>query len=285
MDYSIYINELSSNITYKNGIPKIIHQVWINDTFLGNPKKDIPNKVKASQQEWSRLHPDWKYMLWTDEYTRDHIEYFRPSYLDLYDNYEYLIQRADMIRYFILYDFGGLYCDIDMYPLKNIEDYITGNMCHFVYSANGDTIINGFMISPKGSSIMKKVQENLLKPLPFFAIGKHFKVLYSSGPAKLNQTILNDIDEPFVIVPRKMFNPYSIVNNKNISENKDQMYISTIVSTSSWNSYDTIAYNFVQRNKTFFIIFGILSILLIIFLLFYYISNYRKCKLQKKCNA
>jgi len=47
-----------------------------------------------------------------------YLNSYHPEIVHHYKKYEYLIQRADMIRYFILYDYGGIYCDLDMYPLK-----------------------------------------------------------------------------------------------------------------------------------------------------------------------
>jgi mannosyltransferase OCH1-like enzyme len=260
-------------------IPTIIHQVWINDLFLGKPRREPSTR---SKEEWLRYHPDWKYMLWTDETILHHLETYHPEYVALYKNYEYLIQRADMIRYFILYDFGGVYCDMDMYPLRNIEDFITAPVDHFVYSANGDTIINGFMMITQYSPIMKKAQENLTKQKPYYMIGKHLTVYSTTGPMLLNNTLLNDINVPFAIIPRKMFNPYSIVHDKNITDNLDEMYINTMDSSSSWNSYDTFLFNFVARHKSFFIVFGVFSVVLIVVCLVYYMAKYKKCK--ETCN-
>jgi mannosyltransferase OCH1-like enzyme len=269
------------NINYtSSGIPKIIHQTWKDN--------NIPDKWKKSQQQWISLHPDWTYMLWTDNDIRNHISSYHPEFLKLHDSYEYPIQRADMIRYFILYDYGGVYCDIDMYPLKNIEDMIQCNLDHFVYSANSDSITNSFMISPKNSKIMKKIQERLLNPkMPFYTFGKHLKVIYSTGPGMLNNLLLNGIKDPFIILPRKYFNPYSIVNDKLIIDNTEdikEMYINTIDNSSTWNSFDTYIYNFILKHRSVFITIGILTVLLVIIGLIYYIFKYRKCKESKdKC--
>ena len=264
-------------------IPKIIHQVWINDTWKDSSlKKDVPEKWKKSQQEWQRLHPDWKYILWTDDLVLSFIEKNYPEYLEFYKNYEYLIQRADMIRYFILYDFGGVYSDLDQYPTENIEKYITTNLNYFVYSPNSDILTNQFMISPKGSNIMKIIQQQLLKDIPFYAIGKHLKIYYSTGPFMLNNTLLNLKKDQFIILPRKKFNPYSIIHGKLIS-NENEISINTIDNESTWNSYDTMIFNFVNKNKVFFICFGILSILCIIIGLIYYIIKYKKCRESKVC--
>lgn len=255
-------------------IPKIIHQTW--------KTKDIPEKWKKSQQEWQRLHPDWKYILWTDEDIRNHIKNNHPDFLELHDNYEYDIQRADMIRYFILYDFGGLYSDLDQYPTENIEKYITTNLNYFVYSPNSDILTNQFMISPKGSNIMKIIQQQLLKDIPFYAIGKHLKIYYSTGPYMLNNTLLNLKKDQFIILPRKKFNPYSIIHGKLISD-ENEISINTIDNESTWNSYDTFIFNFISRYSTFFKCFGILSILCIIIGLIYYIIKYKKCRESKVC--
>ena len=187
-----------------------------------------------------------------------------------------------MIRYFILYDFGGVYSDLDQYPTENIEKYITTNLNYFVYSPNTDILTNQFMISPKGSNIMKIIQQQLLKDIPFYAIGKHLKIYYSTGPLMLNNTLLNLKKDQFIILPRKKFNPYSIVHDKLISDD-NEISINTIDSESTWNSYDTIIFNFVNKNKVFFICFGILCILCIIIGLIYYIIKYKKCRKSKVC--
>lgn len=269
------------NLT-KGGIPKIIHQTWKN--------KNIPDKWKHCQREWVRLHPDWTYILWTDQDIRNHIQNYHPEFLEIHDSYEYPIQRADMIRYFILYDYGGVYCDLDMYPLKSLDDIITYNMNYFVHSANSpDSITNNFMISPKNSPIMKKVQERILKPkLPVYAFGKHLTIMNTTGPTMLDDVIKNDIDTPYIILPKRLFNPYSIVEDKLIIEEKDvkNIYINTVDNSSSWNSYDSMLFNFVLKYKGVFISLGILFIILVIVGLIYYLCKYRKCKESKdKCES
>jgi len=281
---------MNANISYtSSGIPKIIHQVWINDTFLGNPKKEVPDKWKKCQQEWENLHPDWLYILWTDDMVLSYLTNYHPDIINHYKNYEYLIQRADMVRYFILYDYGGIYCDLDMYPLKNIELMIKCNLNCFVYSSNNDSITNLFMISPKHSQIMKKIQNRLKNPkLPLYCFGKHLKVIYTTGPAMLNNLLLNEINDPFIILPRKLFNPYSIVNGKLIvskEEDIKEIYLNTIDDSSTWNEVDTFIYNFMNKHSSIFIALGIVFILFIIIGLIYYIIKYRKCKKSKdKCD-
>ncbi|KAG4436121.1 hypothetical protein IFR05_008400 [Cadophora sp. M221] len=86
-------------------IPKIIHQTYINES--------IPERWQAGQKSCIDLHEDYEYILWTDEKSRDFIATEYPWALDNFDSYNFPIQRADAIRYFILAHYGGIYIDLD----------------------------------------------------------------------------------------------------------------------------------------------------------------------------
>jgi mannosyltransferase OCH1-like enzyme len=266
--------------TTKGGIPKIIHQVWINDTHIDpNNKKNLPDDWEISRSEWKRLHPDWQYLLWTDADAVHLLQTLYPSFLKVFYDYPYLIQRADMIRYFILYTFGGIYCDLDLCPIKNIEDFLKYNVDnYFVFSANSNVITNSVMVSTKQNGIMNTIINNLKNDIPWYAVGKHLTVQYSTGPMFLNNILLN-VDDPFLILPRNRFNPYSIVEDKLLSEN---YVFKPLNGSGSWNGIDTHLYNFVSKYSTFFILFGLFSVVLLIMALIYYIFKYRKT--QKYCS-
>ena len=60
-------------------------------------------------------------MLWTDAGSREFIAEHYPWFLDTFDNYTYPIQRADAIRYFVLYHFGGVYIDLDIGCIRPVD--------------------------------------------------------------------------------------------------------------------------------------------------------------------
>lgn len=280
------MNELPTPDTIKcgytySGIPKIIHQTW--------KTADIPDKWKPTQAKWKELHPDWVYILWTDESIRAYISQFYPEYLELHDSYEYNIQRADMIRYFVLHDFGGIYSDLDQYPKKNIEAYITCNMNYFVLSPNPNIIhiiFNGLMISPRRSLIMKKIQENLKTRTAKWYMSKHHIVPYTTGNIMITEFLFEKVKEPFILLPRKLFNPFSIVQQNHILESDDNIeeaYIDTLTKDSSWNGSDSVVFNFIARHRNAFAAFGIVSLFALISGLIYYVFKYKKCK--ETCNV
>ncbi|GAB7343720.1 hypothetical protein MBLNU457_1700t1 [Dothideomycetes sp. NU457] len=89
-------------------IPKIIHQTYINES--------IPLVWQDAQKSCIDLHsPEdgWEYKLWTDEMSKDFIAAEYPWFLETFEGYEFPIQRADAIRYFVLAFYGGIYIDLD----------------------------------------------------------------------------------------------------------------------------------------------------------------------------
>lgn len=86
-------------------IPRIIHQIW-----LGSP---LPEKYQEWMNSWQNWD-GWEYRLWTDEDVKKLSLYNSDLYRDAKDFGE----KSDILRYEILYQFGGLYVDIDFQCLN-----------------------------------------------------------------------------------------------------------------------------------------------------------------------
>lgn len=97
-------------------IPRILHQTWKSRTIGATKVKYV--------RSWIDLNPDWHYKLWTDKDNRLLVASRFPQYLDLYDSYPQDIMRADIIRYLILYEFGGVYADTDFEALRPLDDLL-----------------------------------------------------------------------------------------------------------------------------------------------------------------
>jgi hypothetical protein len=90
-------------------IPKKIHQIW-----LGSP---LPKKYKHFQQLIKKFHPDWEYKLWTDNDIKN-LELINQQTYDAAPNFG---EKSDIARYEILYNFGGIYLDIDVECLRSFD--------------------------------------------------------------------------------------------------------------------------------------------------------------------
>ena len=102
-------------------IPRIIHQIWIGD-------EDIPETYVRFKESVLKHHPNWKYKLWTNE----DVKTLRLYNQEFYDQAEEIVEKANILRYEILNQFGGIYLDIDFECLKSLEplihyyDFFTG---------------------------------------------------------------------------------------------------------------------------------------------------------------
>lgn len=94
-------------------IPHILHQTWKEDCLT----EDMANYIKT----FSVLNPTWKYYFWTDESGRELIAKRHPLLLDIWDNVHKGVQRGDILRYVILYEFGGMYADLDVEFLRPLD--------------------------------------------------------------------------------------------------------------------------------------------------------------------
>lgn len=158
-------------------IPKIIHQTW--------KTRHIPSQYVEWMRSWSKNHPDWKYMFWTDEAARDFIAEKYPHILPAYDGYLENIRRADAMRYAILHEYGGVYADLDMESLLPIDSIIRKYSCilpqepyeHPIIDSNTEhLVINALMACRPKHPLMKKYVDNIPK---YFHM---WNVLDSTGP-------------------------------------------------------------------------------------------------------
>lgn len=94
-------------------IPHIIHQTY-KDEY-------IPEVFSSYVKSFETKNPSWKYYFWTDKSARQLIAERHSLFLPVWDSYRKNIFRADALRYFVLYEFGGIYADLDVECLRPLD--------------------------------------------------------------------------------------------------------------------------------------------------------------------
>lgn len=97
-------------------IPKIIHQVW-----EGRTESCMPTRLQLLAETWKKLNPTWEYRLWNGADMDQLVQTSFPDFWTLYQDLPYNVQRWDVIRYMILYVYGGVYTDLDTECFKPID--------------------------------------------------------------------------------------------------------------------------------------------------------------------
>jgi hypothetical protein len=91
-------------------IPRLVHQTWRD--------ADVPEALRGYTESWRRLHPGWRYRLWTDADLAALVEAGDDGLAAMFHAYDEPVMRADLGRYLILRAFGGVYADLDAEALR-----------------------------------------------------------------------------------------------------------------------------------------------------------------------
>lgn len=170
-------------------IPKIIHQTWKTN--------NVPENCKAYVQTWKTLHPDWKYILWTDADLDEFIAAHYPDFLEIFRNYPKGVQRADAARYLLLHRFGGVYTDLDTECLSSFNIFSNEKRIVFCEEPKAHCtepfkvrtldklLFNGTMVSPAGHPFWLVLFE-AMKENRFTS-----SVMDSTGPFLMAATVQN----------------------------------------------------------------------------------------------
>ena len=182
-------------------ICKNIHQIWIGDK--------LPDKYKVWIDTIKQHHPEWNYKLWNEHEILRLIQDKYQWFYDTYVSYPYVIQRCDRARYLILLECGGIYCDLDVEFIKNIDSIVVGQQC-VLFEENhinndpdikgdytpwsnfmGNYLIgNAIMYSQPGSKFMYTCVKNLVRYAKKKWSDNYMKVMMTASPGFLT-TIYN----------------------------------------------------------------------------------------------
>jgi len=94
-------------------IPKVIHYCWIS----GDP---FPEKIQKCYDSWKRVLPDYKIIVW--DYAKAHA--IGSKWVDQAIATKKYAFVADYIRFYALYNYGGIYLDSDVEVLKSFNDLL-----------------------------------------------------------------------------------------------------------------------------------------------------------------
>lgn len=94
-------------------VPKIIHQLWIGE-------KPAPINAMNSIKN---MNPDFVYMFWNEKMIEDKLT-IPPRYQRKIENHSAIWGKADMYRFLILEQFGGVFVDADMVSIEPLDDFL-----------------------------------------------------------------------------------------------------------------------------------------------------------------
>jgi mannosyltransferase OCH1-like enzyme len=187
--------------TQPSFIPRNMHHV-----LLGPMGKNPPAGWIEARNSCTTMHSSWEeHYFWTDENADSFFEEHYPWFLDTWNSYPSIVQRADAMRYFVLHKFGGVFLDMDLFcrnPLDPFLSYLESVTPHqhqrpaqggmyilaesghphmlLAPKANPVGVSNGFIISSRGHPLLSQ----MITFLPRFNLNfilSYATVMFSTG--------------------------------------------------------------------------------------------------------
>lgn len=176
-------------------IPRIIHIIWIGDEKL------IPI---GNIETWSQLNPDFEIKTWGNDELKSR-PWRNADAMKLFWDKE-LCAVADLMRYEILYDEGGVYVDADSTCIRPLDDVLMENTSFACWENELERpglISNGFLGFPPGSKLLK----NLIDDINSDKKDNDAPAWQATGPVKLTNAFLRTRDTTLTIFPSHYFLP------------------------------------------------------------------------------
>ena len=201
-------NDYSNSIT----LPKIIHFIWIG--------AHIPQKYVDTIANCKKINTEYRVICWVDDNsmsseTKDFLlncgleieniykyininghdnsglENYVLNLLNVFDNYGY---KADIIRLYVVFKYGGIYSDIDSVWLKPLDHNFDYDFVSYRIDHECSNCTNSFFGFHKQSVFIKNAIFNLKFTINCFAAPKNYYLFKMhipviTGPVYLTRII------------------------------------------------------------------------------------------------
>jgi mannosyltransferase OCH1-like enzyme len=177
-------------------IPKILHMIWVGNDYVQ------PIYVHQNFMYWQKLMPGWTFKLWNDNDINS--DNFPDDIVTIINSATKGAQKADIMRYFIMYKFGGVYMDSDITPHRSL-DYILHTfpkadvvLCHDIDLTWEYCSIGFFASVPKHN--LFNIICNLIRHVQINTLDLHMH----TGPRLLGRAFVHNVD-PVILLPSECF--------------------------------------------------------------------------------
>ncbi|CAI7663994.1 unnamed protein product [Penicillium palitans] len=168
-------------------IPNIVHQIWKTTNI-----QEYSTEMKASHESWKTMLEPQNYTvkLWTDD---DILELIKTKYtwlLPTYIGYPHNIQRADIARLLVVHTEGGIYTDLDVYPMSAEQIQCLKRLgLQAIFSPTAGTLglSNHFFMAERGSPLLQWVLYEAKRRglVSRRIVLPYLEVFWSTGPIML----------------------------------------------------------------------------------------------------
>jgi len=206
-------NTFKEQPTSTQKIPKILHQIW-----LGN---QIPEQIYNRCMHLKKTIPaDWQYKLWTDNDINQLSDF---KNIDIFNKVPNPGQKSDILRNYILYKFGGVYCDTDFIIYRFFDELLDLDFFGGIVYDDVPNIANSIMGSSPGNILITDIQDFDI-PVSY---PDGIDIINSTGQGLITRKFFKNKDtlSNTLALPNSFVYPYPNFNNCKILGNNYASYI------------------------------------------------------------
>lgn len=261
---------------------RIIHQIWFGTIPNKSKAKKAYEKLKIYRESWDKHNPSWFRMEWNKKNCFNLVKQFYPEHLEMFNNYDFEIQRCDTIRYMILHRYGGWYADMDYYCNRPLDEAMAvyKNNIYLVETPNNTSFhkkyaSNSLMYSVRNHSFWRKLFIELeINKESNYLYNRHLKIMFTTGPGILNTTYhQNKYKFKIGILPYKLFHPYGL-NDDKLSLTKNPKVYTIHLGKGSWEDNGSNFFIFLYKEWRLILTTILFFIVLLIFNKYYKYNKY-----------
>lgn len=204
-------------------IPRLIQHVW--------PGTDpFRPKFHAWRASWMRFNPDYSMRFWN--LNNLPYEQFDPMLTKIIKSNLCFVAKSDLLRYVMLYLYGGIYVDTDMECMKNFDPLLKTSS----FAGEGfphDGIPNAILACEPGNEVFKDafklVADSIVRQ---WEIWNDPKRLYKDADGSMNKLVDSHFRKLETIYPREYFYPFDCIDKPDV---RAKANLSNTYAVHHWN--------------------------------------------------
>lgn len=182
---------------------KLIHRFWSGT--------EMPEQYREYGRQWAELHPEWEVIDWDISSTLTYLRQDLATVIDdLYERdagrygVELYVQIADVLGYYLVQKYGGIYTNCDIQPLKNIEEILPDKAWASYENDVDGRVVNAIIGAPGPEDEFWNLVVDGLKD-NYFA-NRTDEMVMSTGPGYLTR-VAAQVPSLIHVFPLETFNP------------------------------------------------------------------------------
>jgi mannosyltransferase OCH1-like enzyme len=174
---------------------QILHITWKNN--------ELPEKYEFIINQWKITNPQLEIKFYSDEDNDRFIEDYFPELKEVLNRFDKKIMKLDLIRLLYLYQFGGIYSDIDVLPLKNISNLLNLNDTVICEEDRRNAINFGVNYILSNAVIISKPKSDFIKHLIDSIV-----IMSNKIPSEIDNTIVLNFTGPLFLNDQHRLYPH-----------------------------------------------------------------------------